>query len=73
MARFQSDHGLAVTGQANKLTLEQVNIAASERLASVMVALERERWFNQPLGARHISVNLTDFKAKDCRFRQGYL
>jgi murein L,D-transpeptidase YcbB/YkuD len=64
VARFQSDHGLAVTGQANKLTLEQVNIAASERLASVMVALERERWFNQPLGARHISVNLTDFKAK---------
>ena len=64
VARFQSDHGLAVTGQANKLTLEQVNIAASERLASVLVALERERWFNQPLGARHISVNLTDFKAK---------
>ena len=64
VARFQSDHGLAVTGQANKLTLEQVNIAASERLASVMVALERERWFNQSLGARHISVNLTDFKAK---------
>jgi len=47
VARFQSDHGLAVTGQAKKLTLEQVNIAASERLASVMVALERERWFNQ--------------------------
>jgi len=64
VALFQADNGLAVTGMANKLTLEQVNIDASERLASVLVALERERWFNQPLGARHISVNLTDFKAK---------
>jgi len=64
VARFQADHGLAVTGTANRLTLEQVNIAASERLESVLVALERERWFNQPLGARHISVNLTDFKTK---------
>ena len=64
VARFQANHGLAVTGTANKLTLEQVNVAASKRLASVLVALERERWFNQPLGERHISVNLTDFKAK---------
>ena len=64
VARFQADHGLAVTGTANKLTLEQVNVAASDRLASVLVALERERWFSQPLGERHISVNLTDFKAK---------
>ena len=64
VSRFQADHGLAVTGTANKLTLEQINVGASDRLASVLVALERERWFNQPLGERHISVNLTDFKAK---------
>jgi murein L,D-transpeptidase YcbB/YkuD len=44
--------------------LEQINIAPEERLKSVLVAMERERWLNIDRGDRHVWVNLTDFTAK---------
>ncbi len=64
--RFQESHGLAVDGVAGSGTLSQLNISAEDRLKSVQVAMERERWLNLPegLGKRHITVNLTDFHAK---------
>ncbi|WP_242656716.1 L,D-transpeptidase family protein [Salipiger marinus] len=63
---FQADHGLQADGVAGGATLEQINVAPEERLKSLIVALERERWMNLPegLGARHILVNLTDFQAQ---------
>lgn len=61
---FQGDHGLEADGVAGSGTLTEINVAASERLKSVLVALERERWLNQPRGARHVFVNLTDFSVK---------
>ncbi|WP_246082481.1 L,D-transpeptidase family protein [Rubellimicrobium rubrum] len=61
--RFQLAHGLAPDGVAGKGTLEQINLSASDRLRSVLVALERERWNAAPRGARHVWVNLTDFTA----------
>ena len=62
--RFQRAHGLKVDGEAGFTTLRQLNITMEQRLASVLVAMERERWNNRPLGERHILVNLTDFTAK---------
>ncbi len=62
--RFQLDHGLNPDGIAGQGTLGEVNVTAAARLQSVFVAMERERWNNQPLGDRHIWVNLTDFTAK---------
>jgi murein L,D-transpeptidase YcbB/YkuD len=62
--RFQEASGLLVTGVAGNLTIEQINVSATKRLAQIMVAMERERWLNQDLGDRHILVNLTDFTAK---------
>ena len=64
VSRFQLANGLFATGVANTLTMEQINETAMERLMSVSVAMERERWLNKDLGKRHILVNLTDFKAK---------
>lgn len=61
---FQRDHGLPDDGVAGGTTLAQLNIPAEERLKSVIVAMERERWINRDLGDRHVLVNLTDFKAK---------
>ena len=52
-----------------------MNVPVEERLQSVLVALERERWLNQPQGRRHVLVNLTDFTrassttARDLRTR----
>ena len=61
---FQAQHGLAVDGVAGPGTLAEVNVEPQERLASIFVALERERWTNFDRGERHIWVNLTDFTAK---------
>ncbi|MCR8547285.1 L,D-transpeptidase family protein [Salipiger sp. P9] len=66
VAAFQDDHGLEADGVAGAATLSAINIAPEERLKSVLVAMERERWLNLPdgLGTRHILVNLTDFHAR---------
>ena len=61
---FQRSHGLEQDGTAGPSTLAELNRPISERLQSVVVAMERERWFNQDKGDRHIWVNLTDFSAK---------
>ncbi len=61
---FQLDHGLPTDGVAGKSTISEINKSAQYRLQSIIVAMERERWFNQPRGKRHVLVNLTDFTAK---------
>lgn len=62
--RFQSDHGLTVDGVAGGDTISEINVSMEDRLKSILVAMERERWTNMPRGDRHIWVNLTDFTAK---------
>ncbi|WP_136682823.1 L,D-transpeptidase family protein [Falsirhodobacter xinxiangensis] len=61
VARFQTDHALSADGIAGEATLAALNIGPDERLKSVLVALERQRWMNADRGARHIWVNLADF------------
>ncbi len=61
---FQIDHGLPPDGEADEATLAEINMGPDQRLGSVLVALERQRWLNIPRGKRHIWVNLTDFTAK---------
>ena len=62
--RFQQAHGLAIDGTAGPGTLAELNKSPQERLRSIIVAMERERWINRPRGERHIWVNITDFTAK---------
>ena len=61
---FQAEHGLDVDGVVGQGTLDEINVPVSRRLQSVIVAMERERWINMPLGERHIWVNLADFTAR---------
>ena len=56
--QFQDAHGLNPDGKVGAATMAQINIGVEERLQSVMVALERERWFNTERGKRHILVNI---------------
>ncbi|NNE51855.1 MAG: L,D-transpeptidase family protein [Sulfitobacter sp.] len=62
--QFQEAHGLNPDGVAGPATMKQINIGVKERLQSVFVALERERWFNTDRGKRHVLVNIPDFSAK---------
>ncbi|WP_244888446.1 L,D-transpeptidase family protein [Roseovarius tolerans] len=61
---FQRDHGLQTDGIAGPSTLAALNQSATERLQSVIVAMERERWLARDRGTRHVLVNLTDFSAR---------
>ena len=67
---FQADHGLLSDGVVGAATIEEINKSVFDRLKSVTVALERERWMNRLDAAedfktsRSILVNLTDFTAK---------
>lgn len=61
---FQADHGLATDGIVGDGTRAELNTSARDRLAAVVVAMERERWTNFDRGTRHIMVNLADFSAK---------
>lgn len=63
---LQEDNGLPVDGVAGGSTMRAINTAPEERLKSIMVAMERERWLNLPegRGKRHVLVNLVDFHAQ---------
>ena len=61
---FQLRHGLAPDGIAGPATFSEIGRTAEERLASIIVALERERWTNFDMGSRRVIVNLPDFSTK---------
>ncbi|WP_421907315.1 L,D-transpeptidase family protein [Mameliella sp.] len=63
---FQEDHAIKVDGVAGGNTMRAINVSPEERLQSIMVSMERERWLNLPegRGKRHVLVNLTDFHAQ---------
>jgi murein L,D-transpeptidase YcbB/YkuD len=61
---FQVNHGLTADGIANEATIAEINKGPGERLKSVIVALERERWMDYDRAARHVWVNLPDFTAR---------
>ncbi|SEM85869.1 Murein L,D-transpeptidase YcbB/YkuD [Palleronia pelagia] len=62
--QFQADHGLVQDGIVGGDTLTEMNRSPVDRLGHILVSMERERWMNRDLGDRHVSVNLTDFRAK---------
>ena len=62
--KFQAAHGLNTDGVAGGVTLQEINVGPEQRLQSVIVAMERERWTNMERGKRHVLVNLTDYTAK---------
>ncbi|PWE27030.1 murein L,D-transpeptidase [Pararhodobacter marinus] len=61
---FQESVGIEADGVAGNATIRAINVEPQDRLPSINVALERERWLNIPRGDRHIWVNLTDFVAR---------
>ncbi|WP_299726168.1 L,D-transpeptidase family protein [uncultured Tateyamaria sp.] len=62
--QFQLAHGLAADGVVGESTMSEINKGVQDRLQSIIVAMERERWVNQERGKRHVLVNLPDFTAK---------
>jgi murein L,D-transpeptidase YcbB/YkuD len=62
--RFQLTHGLTADGVAGPATMDEINIGPEDRLKSVIVAMERERWLDIDRAVRHVWVNQPDFMAR---------
>ena len=63
LRRFQEYHGLASDGEAGPATLRALNVALEDRLAQVVLNLERRRWLNRPREDRHVLVNIAEQRA----------
>jgi murein L,D-transpeptidase YcbB/YkuD len=61
---FQMSHGIPPDGIAGEGTLAEINLGPEDRLKSVLVALERERWLDHDRDAKQVWVNLPDFHAQ---------
>ncbi|MCH8168006.1 MAG: L,D-transpeptidase family protein, partial [Proteobacteria bacterium] len=59
--RFQARHGLNTDGVVGPMTLAALNTTAAERAAQAAVGLERLRWLNYDLGARHVVINIAAY------------
>lgn len=60
----QINHGLIANGQAGESTITELNRSPQDRLGSVIVAMERERWLDIDRSKRIVWVNLPEFTAK---------
>ena len=58
---FQARHGLNQDGAVGPATRAALNVEPEFRAAQIAVNLERMRWLNRDLGAKHIMVNLASF------------
>jgi murein L,D-transpeptidase YcbB/YkuD len=60
--RFQRRANLEPDGMVGSMTLRQLNRSAQDRLDQLRVNLERWRWLPDDLGAKHIRVNIADYR-----------
>lgn len=58
ITRFQSNMGLAVTGNVDGATLAALNVPAASRLATIRANIARVAMYSQDLGDRYIVVNV---------------
>jgi L,D-transpeptidase YcbB len=62
LGRWQARHGLDTTGRADAATLSALAVPLDNRIGQLRRALEFWRWLPRDLGARHVRVNIADFR-----------
>jgi murein L,D-transpeptidase YcbB/YkuD len=62
LKRYQQRANLEPDGVAGVLSLAQLARGPAERIQQVRANLERWRWLPRDLGARHIRVNIADYR-----------
>jgi murein L,D-transpeptidase YcbB/YkuD len=62
ITHMQRRHGLGADGVVGPATLRAMNVSAEQRVAQLIINLERWRWLPRSLGARHILVNQAGFE-----------
>lgn len=61
---YQMLHGLEPDGKVGGATLAALNTSVEDRIRSIIVSLEQQRWLPSPLPARYIQVNIPGFYLK---------
>ena len=62
--RFQRRHSLEVDGVVGPATRRALNLPVAQRIAQILLNMERWRWMPDELGRRYILVNLAGFDLK---------
>ncbi len=62
--KFQKIHGLDQDGKVGGATLTELNKTVGDRIRSLLVSLERQRWLPNPLPSKFIQVNIPGFYLK---------
>lgn len=62
LRRWQARHGLDATGRADSATRAALAVPPEKRIGQLRRALEFWRWLPRDLGARHVRVNIADFR-----------
>lgn len=60
--RFQRRHGLIDDGIVSAQVVAEMNVPIQERISQITLNLERWRWLPRDLGARHILVNIPEYR-----------
>ncbi len=61
---YQTLHGLEPDGKVGGATLKALNTPIDDRIRSLIVTLERYRWYQNPPPARYLQVNIPGFYLK---------
>ncbi len=64
LKRYQVLHGLEQDGKVGGSSLAALNTPVEKRIQSIIVSLEKQRWFPDPLPSRYIQVNVPGFYLK---------
>jgi len=64
LKNYQNLHGLEPDGKVGEMTLTALNTSVEERIQSIIVSLERQRWFPNPFPSRYLQVNVPGFYLK---------
>ena len=64
LKEFQSLHGLEPDGRVGPATLMALNTSVEDRLHSIIVSMERQRWYPDSMPPRYIQVNIPGFYLK---------
>jgi L,D-transpeptidase YcbB len=60
--RFQARHGLDSDGVVGPAALVAMNVPIEDRIAEIVLAMERWRWMPRELGAQYLMVNIAGFE-----------
>lgn len=69
---FQVNHGLALSGKADRATIDQMNVPADVRLAQLQANYTRVARHMEGLGARYVLVNIPSAQLETVNFGRVY-